>query len=287
MYPHERSLVKRLEGRPFVLLGVNSDDDREELKDRMKKEGITWRSWWDEGRKGPIANRWGVYGWPKVYVLDAQGVIRYEHVRGDALDQAVDTLLKALEQGAAAPAKPVQTPDRERTGPEDREKGDPESPPPAPVAPAFVVQNAQEGETLRVLAHEGDGIVETQPVGKYFGLGRWSRDEHLWWRSGKPGDHLKIQFSSVQAGAHAIVLAMTRAPDYGIFKVSVNGKVVAESLDLYQPDGVGVEAMTFENVELKAGENELLFEIVGTNPKAHAWKDLGLYMMGMDYVLVK
>ena len=26
MYPHERSLVKRLEGKPFVLLGINSDD---------------------------------------------------------------------------------------------------------------------------------------------------------------------------------------------------------------------------------------------------------------------
>jgi hypothetical protein len=28
MYPHERSLVKRLEGQPFALLGVNSDTDR-------------------------------------------------------------------------------------------------------------------------------------------------------------------------------------------------------------------------------------------------------------------
>jgi hypothetical protein len=29
MYPHERSLVNRLAGKPFVLLGINSDDDRE------------------------------------------------------------------------------------------------------------------------------------------------------------------------------------------------------------------------------------------------------------------
>ena len=32
MYPHERSLVKRLEGQPFALIGVNSDRDREALK---------------------------------------------------------------------------------------------------------------------------------------------------------------------------------------------------------------------------------------------------------------
>ena len=32
MYGHERSLVQRYQGRPFVLLGVNTDDDAETLK---------------------------------------------------------------------------------------------------------------------------------------------------------------------------------------------------------------------------------------------------------------
>src|SRR2546423_1617437 len=49
MYPHERSLVKKFEGRPFAIIGVNSDDDREVLKERMKAEQITWRSFWDGG----------------------------------------------------------------------------------------------------------------------------------------------------------------------------------------------------------------------------------------------
>ena len=41
MYPHERSLVKKLANQPFVLVGVNSDRDREEIKKVMAKEGIT------------------------------------------------------------------------------------------------------------------------------------------------------------------------------------------------------------------------------------------------------
>jgi hypothetical protein len=41
MYPHERSLVKRLEGKPFALIGVNSDRDREELKPILTSEQIT------------------------------------------------------------------------------------------------------------------------------------------------------------------------------------------------------------------------------------------------------
>ena len=47
MYPHERSLVKRLAGKPFALLGINSDSDKDDLKKVMEKEQITWRSWWN------------------------------------------------------------------------------------------------------------------------------------------------------------------------------------------------------------------------------------------------
>ncbi len=44
MYPHERSLVKRLAGEPFALIGVNSDKDKAKLAKRMEEESITWRS---------------------------------------------------------------------------------------------------------------------------------------------------------------------------------------------------------------------------------------------------
>ena len=47
MYPHERSLVKRLEGKPFALIGVNSDQDKEQLKKAMEENKITWRSFWN------------------------------------------------------------------------------------------------------------------------------------------------------------------------------------------------------------------------------------------------
>ncbi|MBI2809007.1 MAG: TlpA family protein disulfide reductase [Planctomycetes bacterium] len=94
MFPHERSLVKRLQGQPFALVGVNSDGGREKLKAMLDKERITWRSFWDGGdTDGPIATRWNVLGWPAVYVLDAKGAIRYRHVRGETLDRVVDELM--------------------------------------------------------------------------------------------------------------------------------------------------------------------------------------------------
>src|SRR6266852_1783534 len=100
MYPHERSLVKRLESKPFALLGVNSDTDKDALKEVMKKEEITWRSWWNgpEGTRGPLSKKWNVHGWPTIYVLDHKGVIRYKNVRGEKMDEAVDRLLKEQEE---------------------------------------------------------------------------------------------------------------------------------------------------------------------------------------------
>src|SRR5919109_1434268 len=98
MYPHERSLVKRLDNQPFALLGINSDTNKDELKKTLEKEQITWRSWWDGGStQGPIASKWNVHGWPTIYVLDHKGVIRFKDVRGEAMDKAVDTLLKEVE----------------------------------------------------------------------------------------------------------------------------------------------------------------------------------------------
>jgi len=104
MYPHERSLVKRLDGKPFALIGINSDPDREKLKQTLVDESITWRSFWDETTEGKIATEWNVSGWPTIYVLDHEGKIRFKNVREEALDHAVDQLLREMGVDPGTPA---------------------------------------------------------------------------------------------------------------------------------------------------------------------------------------
>ena len=101
MYPHERSLVKKLENEPFALIGVNSDADLDKLRPRLEEEQISWRSFWNgpKGTEGPISTAWNVRGWPTIYVIDHKGVIRYKGVRGEKMDEAVDTLLEEMEEG--------------------------------------------------------------------------------------------------------------------------------------------------------------------------------------------
>jgi thiol-disulfide isomerase/thioredoxin len=99
MVPHERELVKRLEGKPFVLLGVNGDDDRALAKSVMGSERMTWRSWWNGGKTGSIVTKWGILSWPTVYIVDARGVIRYENVRFEMMDRVIDRLVSEAMQG--------------------------------------------------------------------------------------------------------------------------------------------------------------------------------------------
>ena len=89
--------MKRLEDKPFALLGINSDSDRQALKETLVEQEITWRSWWDEGSvNGPIQTQWQVITRPTIFILDARGVIRYKDIHGQKLDDAVDGLIGEL-----------------------------------------------------------------------------------------------------------------------------------------------------------------------------------------------
>ena len=98
--------MKRLSGKPFSLLGVNSDEARETLKKTLVEQRITWRSWWDEGNvNGPIHTAWQIQERPAIHILDGKGVIRYKNIQPEDVDGAIDRLLaeltsKAKEQGA-------------------------------------------------------------------------------------------------------------------------------------------------------------------------------------------
>jgi hypothetical protein len=103
MYPHERSLVKKLQGKPFALIGVNSDTDKAALKKAMEQEHITWRSFWNGGSTGgPISTAWGVQGWPTLYLIDHKGIIKKKWLgspRAEVLDAEIEKLLQAAGAG--------------------------------------------------------------------------------------------------------------------------------------------------------------------------------------------
>jgi hypothetical protein len=103
MFPHERSLVKKLADKPFALVGVNSGANLDDLQKVLKDESITWRSFWngEKGTQGPISTEWSVRGWPTLYVIDHKGVIRrkWEGSPGEkVMDEAIEKLVKEAEK---------------------------------------------------------------------------------------------------------------------------------------------------------------------------------------------
>jgi thiol-disulfide isomerase/thioredoxin len=98
--PHEREIVERFKERPFVLVGVNGDQKKEEATKAVDQYQISWRSFWNgiDGPGGPIAIAWNVRGWPTGYVIDHQGVIRHKYLHGTKLDDPLQTLISEAEK---------------------------------------------------------------------------------------------------------------------------------------------------------------------------------------------
>ena len=107
MIPHERSLVKKLEGKPFALIGVNSDRDKGTIAPNLKLHQVTWRSFCcgEEGTSGSIPAEWNVSSWPTLYLIDHQGVIRKRWIGSPdteqekkEFDDEVEKYVKIAEQ---------------------------------------------------------------------------------------------------------------------------------------------------------------------------------------------
>lgn len=94
MLPHEKALVQRLQDQPFALIGINNDGPAVEVKPSLEKEGITWRNA-IEPETGSLASRWNVSGYPNLYLVDAEGVIRHHWV-GSPGDEVLDETIDAL-----------------------------------------------------------------------------------------------------------------------------------------------------------------------------------------------
>jgi thiol-disulfide isomerase/thioredoxin len=101
MIPHVREIVKRLEGRPFKLISVSTDEKKAVLKAFIDKNPMPWVHWWDDGEENPLVATLKVRAYPTIYLIDAKGVIRRKWIGQpnpmETLDKAVEELVKEAE----------------------------------------------------------------------------------------------------------------------------------------------------------------------------------------------
>ncbi|MEA1952107.1 MAG: glycoside hydrolase family 172 protein [Planctomycetota bacterium] len=142
------------------------------------------------------------------------------------------------------------------------------SPRPVPKIPGFTITDIPPGSV-------------TRQVLTTFGRGKWEKDDHLWWTQAKPGAKLNLVVPVEKKGKYELVLKMTKAPDYAIVQLSLDGKKLGGPIDLYDAKVVPTGPVSLGTLELSKGKHTLTVEITGANPKA-----VKSYMFGLDRILV-
>ena len=148
-----------------------------------------------------------------------------------------------------------------------------EGPPPPATVPGAI-----EGESLKVLAKTGE--VAPQDM-RNWKDSTWSAASQLWWTGGKPGDQLTLALPIPSDGTYEIFAVLTRAPDYGTVRFSLDGKALGDSrqIDLFGSKVTATTEIFLGKADLTAGDHRLSLTITGAHPDA-----IKSYMAGLDYI---
>jgi hypothetical protein len=110
----------------------------------------------------------------------------------------------------------------------------------------------------------------------------WSGNAQLWFQASKAGDSMVLTIDIPTAGTYELSAVMTKARDYGIVSLAVDGTSLGQPFDGYNFPDVIVANVEYGSVSLSAGTHQLTFTLVGKNASSSN------YLVGIDYLqLVK
>ena len=161
--------------------------------------------------------------------------------------------------------------------------------PPFPDLPEHLVPLSNvsrpsiEAESLLKLVQATGGTVQTQEMKEF--KGSWSGDAQLWWVEAKPGNRLSLPLEVSKAGTYELIGFFTRAQDYGIIRLFVNGQPQGPLVDGYGPNVEPTGPISFGRVELRGGTNELTVELLGKDARSAGYAEG--YLVGIDGFLLR
>jgi hypothetical protein len=129
-----------------------------------------------------------------------------------------------------------------------------------------------EAESL-LPAISADAPVEAQ--GSCCGV-TWSNNAQLWFRADSAGDAVVTEFDVPADGTYDLSAVMTKAPDYGIATLAIDGTTFGTPLDGYEPGRVAIAPPITGSLPLTKGKHRLTLTVTGKNPLASN------YLAGLD-----
>lgn len=97
----------------------------------------------------------------------------------------------------------------------------------------------------------------------------WSGDAQIWFQSndGEPGDFIKLAFTMPEDGTFELVTTYTKAWDFGIHQLAVDGEALGQPFDAYSLD-VQVHDVNYGPIHLTEGQHTLTLTVTGKNANA-------------------
>jgi putative heme-binding domain-containing protein len=129
------------------------------------------------------------------------------------------------------------------------------------------VAGAIEGESIKVLG-KTDGAASSQGMDS-FKADRWSGNHQLWWTGQKVGSQLDMEVTVEQDDVYLVEIVLTRARDYGVVELLLDGKSMGGAIDCYVADRVDTTGvLQLGPIPLSAGAHRLSARVVGKNPRS-------------------
>jgi len=143
----------------------------------------------------------------------------------------------------------------------------------------FKARDVLEGEDIKVLAKTAGNLMRQDL--NMLGAG-WSAGAHLWWIDARPGDTLDLSVPVQKTGVYELKMQLTKAIDYGIVQLYLDGNKLGGPIDLYNDRVVPSGLLDMGRYRLDNGQHKFRIEIVGANPNA-----VKRYMFGLDYIKLR
>jgi len=85
--PNVLAAYKKYHDQGFEIVGISLDQDEAKLTSFLKEQGITWAQYFDgKGWDNKLAVKYGIQSIPATFLLDGDGTIVAQDLRGGALD---------------------------------------------------------------------------------------------------------------------------------------------------------------------------------------------------------
>ena len=154
----------------------------------------------------------------------------------------------------------------------------------ADEVPEFSTAGMTNAEDLKVLSKSRDFSLVVQSTETFTG-GKWDRDGQLFGYNTQLSDWVEWAIPVPSPGTYRILAYLTRAADYGLVQLSLNGYPIGTEIDLWARDNVvkPTGPVDLGLHQLEGTQATLRLEVVGKNQR----NSPPHYQFGIDGITLK